>query len=222
MTATALPPPDRWRADAVRYRMLWRLVPSVNHKLAGAMQPVSLLAGMVARQMQRPQPEIPTVVRHAVDMQQACKAAVATRTDVMTWFQPSETKRVSLVDEAAQCCWLLTAEFAIRGCSINNVIADVQGEVLQTCLRTMCVSTLLAILDNASGPVAVQLGSLPANGDGVTIVASWTPLESSYVASDSNGSHRLSWDDLQAVAVDLGVALQRTTEQIELTFTLAT
>ncbi len=223
MTDTPVNPrSDAWRADAVRYRMLRRLVPSVNHKLAGAMQPVSLLAGMFARHLQRPQFDLATLSKQAADMQHACKAAVATRTDVMSWFHSSEQKWVSLVNEAQQCAWLLTAEFAILGCSIDNQIADAPGIVLQDIARAMCMVMLFAILDNAEGPVSVQLRSLPTSQSGESILASWSPLAASDIWRSIDSGHKISWDDLQAVADDLEVRLQRSAAQIEMTFKLAT
>jgi len=221
MTDTAVNPrPDAWRADAVRYRILWRLVPSVTHKLAGSMQPVSMLAGIFARQLQRPNLDIPAMTKQVVDMQQACKAAVTVRTDVMSWFQPSETKLTSIADEAAQCTWLLSAEFAIRGCSVDNLIADAPGLVPQSCIRTMFMATLFAILDNAEGPLGVELRTLPHGNNGATIVASWFPLAPSDLSPFASSENTIGWDDLQAVAAQSGVALQRTDAQIDFCFTL--
>jgi hypothetical protein len=217
----AKPHTDAWRADAVRYRILRRLVPSVNHKLAGSMQPMTMLAGIFARQLQRPQPDIPALSKQVADMQQVCKAAITTRTEAMTWFHPSETEWVSMTSEAAQCMRLLNAEFAIRGCSLDNQMADAQHVVLQTCLRTMVMATLFAILDNAEGPVAVELRSLPASSTGATLVASWSPLTASDISRYSNSGHTIGWDDVQAVADQLGVGLQRTSAQIDMLFTLA-
>jgi len=212
---------DAWHADAVRYRLLWRLVPSVTHKLAGSMQPVTMLASIFARRLQRPQPDIPALGKQVADMQQACKDAIATRSAMMAWFQPSETELVSIADEAAQCVQLLTAEFAIRGSSVDNRVADAQGVVLQTCVRTMILATLFAILDNAEGPVAVELGSPPDNSTGATIVAAWSPLIASDDTANSHSRQTIGWDDLQAVADQVGVGLERTSAQIEMHFTLA-
>lgn len=222
MTDTALAPHhDVWRADAVRYRILWRLVPSVTHKLAGSMQPVSMLAGIFARHLQRPNLDIPVLTKQAADMQHACKAAVAVRTDVMRWFQPSATETASIADEASQCTWLLSAEFAIRGSSVDNQIADAPGLASQSCLRTMFMATLFAIMDNAKNPVAVQLRALPQGNNSPVIVASWIPLATSDLSPFNSSGNTIGWDDLQAVAEQSGVVLQRTDAQINLRFTLA-
>lgn len=209
------------RADAVRYRMSWRLVPSINHKLAGSMQPISMLASILARHLQRPQLDIPALSKQVADMQQACKTAITTRTEVMGWFQPSETELATIADEAAQCVWLLTAEFAIRGSSVKNLMSDATGVVLQSELRTMFMATLFAILDNVEGPVAVQLYTLPASGRGVTVIASWNPLASADTSNQSSGGKSIDWDDVQSVAEQLGVGLQRKATQIDLHFALA-
>lgn len=222
MTDTfAKPRPDAWRADAMRYRMLWRLVPSMSHKLAGAMQPVSMLAALVARHLQHSQPDIQALSGQVANLQEACKAAITARTDVMAWFQPSETKSVSIADELTQCTRLLTAEFAMRGCSVDNRLADAQGATLQINLRTVFMASLFAILDNAEGPVEVQLRCMPASSGSATIVVSWNPLAASDISPHSNGRHTIGWDDLQAVADQLGVGLERTSAQIDLFFTLA-
>ncbi len=122
--AIAMSGSDPWRADAARYKVMWRIVPSVNHKLAGSMQPITMLASMLVRHVQRPQPDMQALTKLAVDMQQACKAAITTRPDVLAWFQPSEHQTTSIATEVAQCDNLLTGEFAIRGSSIDNQTVD--------------------------------------------------------------------------------------------------
>lgn len=212
-----------WRADAVRYKMLWRLVPSVNHKLAGSMQPITLLAGMVARQLQRAEPDIQRLSKQMADMQQACKDAVSTRTDVLRWFQPSEVEKVPIGSEAARCTRLLTAEFAIRGCSIDDQTTGADAVVRQSHVRAMLTAALFGILDNAEGPVAVRLHAPPGASDGVTICAAWTQLPVSALSqpgSDSDG-HALSWDDVQAIADQLGIDVHRKPAQFEIRFALA-
>ncbi len=207
-----------WRADAARYNMLWRLVPSVNHKLAGAMQPITMLAGMVARHLQRPQTDVQALTQQVANLQQACKAAVATRTDILAWFQPSEQKRVSLGTEVAQCASLLTGEFAIRGCSIENLAPDDLPLARQACVRNLLTAALFGILDNAGGPVAVQLGATAHGGDDTSIDVSWTRLAPADLPQPGDTGHTIGWDDVQAIADQLGIAMRRTQTQLSIRF----
>lgn len=207
---------DPYRADAARYKIMWRLVPSVNHKLAGSMQPMTMLAGMLARHLQRAQTDPQVLTKLAADMQQTCKAAITTRTDVLAWFQPSEQLLVSIEAEVAQCASMLTAEFAIQGCSIDNQVASEPTTVRQAYVRTMLTAALFGILDNTAGPVAVQLRVLPPNSDGTTIVLSWTDLSASSMRPLNSVDHAIRWDDVQAIADQMHVHMLRTAQQCDI------
>lgn len=205
------PSANPFRADAARYNILWRLVPSVNHKLAGSMQPISMLAGMLARHLQRAQVDPEVLIKLAADLQLACKTGIATRADVLAWFQPSENQKVSIQTEVAQCTNMLTAEFAIRGSSIDNQVASDGVGVPQAYTRILLVAVLFGVLDNAPGPVAVQLGSSTEAASGSTIIVSWTDLPESDLRTSDSPSHAVSWNGVEAIADQLGVKLQRST-----------
>lgn len=209
---------NRLRADAARYNIMWRLVPSVNHKLAGSMQPITMLAGMLARHLQRAQPDPHVLIKLAADMQQTCKAAVTTRADVLAWFQPSESQRVSVEIEVAHCTSMLTAEFAIQGCSIDNQVASQPTNLQQAHVRTLFTAALFAILDNAPGPVAVQVRALPASSHRTTIVLSWTDMAASELRPLRDASHAIKWDDVQAIADQMGVPVRCTANQCDMHF----
>ena len=182
------------------------------------MQPITMLAGMLARHLQRAQTDPQVLVKLAADMQLACKTAVATRADVLAWFQPSEKKLVSVEAEVTHCTGMLTAEFAIQGCSIDNQVESQPIAVPQTYIRTMLTAALFGVLDTAPGPVAVQVRALPARSDGATIVLSWTHLVASDLQASSNASHAIGWDDVQAIADQMGVRMLRTSEHCEMDF----
>ncbi len=219
--AIAMSGSDPWRADAARYKVMWRIVPSVNHKLAGSMQPITMLASMLVRHVQRPQPDMQALTKLAVDMQQACKAAITTRPDVLAWFQPSEDKKTSIATEVAQCDNLLTGEFAIRGSSIDNQTVDANIVVHQACVRTMLTVALFAVLDNAPGPVAVQLHCSPGSNDNTTITLSWKPIAVTVPSLRSSQKHDIAWDDVHAIAEQLGLTIDRRSSELEMHFASA-
>lgn len=219
--STTSPPASAWRADAARYNIMCRLVPSVNHKLAGSMQPITMLAGMLARHLQRTPPDMLVLTKQVANMQLACKAAITTRTDVLAWFQPSEQQLTSIASEATQCASLLTAEFAMRGCSIDNQTANGPAVVRQASVRTMLTAVLFGILDNTVGPVTVHLQDLPASNQDASIVASWTPLAPSNIPPSHN-SQVIGWADVQAIADQLRVGIRRKPTRIEMHFAVAT
>lgn len=223
INSKASPRPDPWHADAVRYRMLWRLVPSVNHKLAGSMQPITMFASMFARQLQRPQPDIQTLSKQAADMQLACKAAIKTRTEVMTWFQPSETILASVGSEVTQCTRMLTAEFAIRGSSVDNLVGPNDAMVQQSCVRTMLMAALFAILDDAKAQVTVQLSTPAESSDSASVVASWRPAVATAadLPQHSSSAPVISWADVQALADQLEVGMQLSATQVTMRFASA-
>lgn len=186
------------------------------------MQPITMMAGMLARQLQRAQTDPQTLVKLATDMQLACKSAIAARTDVLTWFQPSEQNLGSIDAEVAQSTNMLTAEFAIQGCSIDNQVQDRPQAVLKSNLRTVLIAALFAILDTAHDPVVVQLRVLPSStNDGTTIALSWTTLPASDLRSTPDTRHTIGWEDVQAIADQTGVGMRRADDRCEIDFAAA-
>jgi hypothetical protein len=217
----SVPQPDEWHADATRYKMLFRLVPSMNHKMAGTMQPVAMLAGMMTRHLNRELPDVQVLSQNVADMQIACKAAVAARIEVLGWLQPAGPHKISIADGVLQCTNLLSAEIAMNSCTIDNQTARMRTNVEQATLRSLLTAVLFAVLDNAAGPMAVQLRATGDKTRNTTLVVSWTPLAGANTMDTGNMHHRIGWDGVQAIADQEGVKLRRTPDQVDMRFPVA-
>ncbi|MEO8542019.1 MAG: hypothetical protein ABI434_00475 [Burkholderiaceae bacterium] len=194
----------------------------MNHKMAGSMQPVAMLAGMMARRLNREQPDIQVLVQNVTDMQLACKAAVVVRNEVLGWFHSSEHKKISIADSVAQCVGLLSVEFALNGCTIDNQTAPLRADVEQASVRSLLTATLFAVLDNAVGPMAVRLRAKAGKSRETGLIVSWTPLASAREPSPGTLNHEIGWDGVQAIADQDGVRLLRTPAQVVMQFAAAT
>lgn len=216
--ANDLLPADPWRADAARYKMMWRLVPSANHKLAGSMQPITMLAGMLGRHLQKPQPDLQVMGKLAADMQLACKAAIVSRTEVLSWFQPTDEPVAPVAEVVSQCTNLLTAEFAIRGSSIENLTCDAVATVKFSEVRSLLFAALFTVLDAASDAVAVQIHADESDLGTVELVVSWIPTPSANQTHQLADTHAIVWEDLQAIARQSALTAMRAESRISIQF----
>jgi len=209
---------EQWRADATRYKLLLRLVPAINHKLAGSLQPVSMLAALMARHLSRAQPDMSILSQNAADIQRTCKAAAVARADVLGWIQAPGSRPVTMAAGVAQCIGMLSAEFAIRGCTIDNQTGAAHAEVDLGAVTTLLASTLLTLLDGMTSPLAIRLQENAAIDREAGIVVSWTEMAQTEPLATGSNRHAIGWDDVQAIAAQEGVAMQHRHGRAELLF----
>jgi hypothetical protein len=102
---------------------------------------------------------------------------------------------------------LLSAEIALRGCTIDNLGASQHVKVEQSIARSMLAAALFALLDE-DGPIAIQLRG-QADGDRhASLALIWMPLASPAMPPMDRPDHVVSWSDVQAIAVQEGVAVR--------------
>lgn len=215
----------RQRADAVRYMLLQRLQPALNHKLAGTMQPIAMIAAMMARRLKKPAPELDVLAQNTDDIVAACKAATATRSQLLGWLGANQAQPVSVATAIAQCTELLHAEFAMRGCSLHAEDAD-DGSSDHDCaesLRHLLCAVLYAVVDTS--PVALALVIRPSKAAAgrvcIRITCNETKSAGSLAGEDVHMPRPavpMGWDDVRALAAVERARLEISPSQVDIEF----
>lgn len=198
--------------EAARYAVLRRIGSAIRHQIAGALQPVSMMASMLERRLQAQPPNLDALRRNSGEMSALSRAAGAECVALMSWLAPPPGEQVPLARGIEDCLHLLTTELSFRGFTVTDATQGETALVCRNAVRMLAVAGLLALTDSATsaahvrvsvareaGFVLLSMAMAPSGGDGE-------------LPPPAKGYRALSWRDVQAlaeaedVAVELGVA----------------
>lgn len=196
--------------EAARYALLRRLAPSIRHHLVVHLQPISMVHELLDRRLRAAEPNLLAVQESANKIHGFARAALASTLNMVGWLAP-DAAAVSRVDTCvAECASLLGSSLSFRGYALHNEVAGVEGEVSQPALRSVLTATLLFLSDEQPAPADLRI-TAKAGPDGVRLsVTSTAATHGDDTASATSPVYRaLTWADLQALAGDDGVHVER-------------
>ncbi len=124
-------------ADAARYALLRRLMPEIEHKLAGMLQPIAMIAVVMERRLANSAPDPQTLTKNVHDLVSLSKEAGAARAELMDWLAPHEPQAVAAVgDVIAQCLKMIATEFSMKGHVLVNEVGELPHPVPRSPVRT--------------------------------------------------------------------------------------
>ncbi|HSV81031.1 MAG TPA: hypothetical protein VLK85_17665 [Ramlibacter sp.] len=208
----AQPSPE---AEAARYALLRRLAPSMRHHLVVNLQPIGMIYEVLERRLRAPQPDLAHVQDSANKINGFARAALNSSLEVVGWLAPDEAVPVAVEEGARECASLLATSFSFRGYSLRNEVAAMSGQVRRSTLRSLLTGALILSTDHLQPPVELVLAAEPEKGG---VLVSVTPRVSNGDKGFANepGYRKLEWQDLQALAAEDGVRLERQGERLEI------
>lgn len=201
--------------EAARYAVLRRIGSAIRHQLAGALQPVSMLASLLERRVQAETPDLDAVRKTATEIGTLSRSASSECVALMSWIAPHEGARVPASEGVQDCLHLLTTELSFRGFSVVNASAGEDALVDTLMLRTMLPASLMALTDGAAQAAQVHV-SVQASDETVTVSLALTPVERSEPPGQAKGYRPLTWQDVEALAAYEGVAVRTTAQGVDL------
>ena len=196
--------PDRM-AESARYAVLSRLAPMLRHDVAGALQPLGMIAALLQKRLQAAAPEMAAVAKSADTLQILSKEAAATCLGVMGWLVSKGEENVSAQAGAQELLTLMETELFLHGLVGVNDIPVAEAKFARLFFRGVFAAALLALCDCSAGAGSVHVGLRELCGaPGVCLrvaPAALTPL-----AEPVQRQRRIGWDDVQALAAAAGVA----------------
>jgi hypothetical protein len=198
--------PDRL-AESARYAVLSRLAPMLRHDVAGALQPLGMVAALLQRRLQAVAPEMPAVAKSADTLQVLSKEAAATCLGVMGWLAPKGEESVCAQAGAQELLTLMETELFLHGLlGVNDIPAD-EANFSRLFFRGPFAAALLALCDHHSvGAGSLHVGLLDVQGQ-PGLCLRFAPDALTPTAQPVQRQRRIGWDDVQALAAAAGVAV---------------
>ncbi len=192
-------------AEAARYALLRRIAPSLRHKLMGALHPISLLAGVAARQAE---------IDAGGDSVRECAAKIRIQTQAATgatlaalaWIADEERPAVAADEAITACVTLVRSDFEMRGIAID-ANGLVNAHVPSRPLRELFLGALFAATDDQGGSQVVQIGAQRV--DNTVEIALETRLGDAIDDVVPRTERCITWLDLEALAIFNGCRVTR-------------
>jgi hypothetical protein len=196
--------PDRM-AESARYAVLVRLAPMLRHDVAGALQPLGMIAALLQRRLQAAVPEMVAITKSADTLHVLTKEAAATCLGVMGWLAPKQEESVCAHAGAQELLTLMETELFLHGLVGLNDIPAGEARFARLFFRGVFAAALLALCDHSAGAGSVHVGLLNLHG-AAGVCLRLAPDTLTPPAQPVQRQRRIGWDDVQALAAAAGVA----------------
>jgi hypothetical protein len=144
-------------ADAARYAVLKRIAPKLRHDMAGAMQPIGMIAMVLQRRLQAPEPDLEAIAKNVAAMASLVKEATTGGMSAMGWLAPREEAVVGLRAGVDEVIKLLAMELSASGLTpVIDLPADAT-RVPREWVRSVITGALLACCDERGGPGTLHI-----------------------------------------------------------------
>ncbi len=214
------PPTDLKRnADASRYALLRRLAPAMRHRMAGDLQPVTLMAALIERRLKAAVPDLPAVAKSSSEVRQLATAATRSSLDLMGWIALDPEARVPLDKGVQEGLHLVATELSFRGFKCASQTQGMGFEVALSPMRGVFAAALLALTDAAAKPANVVVTAQP-QGHEVVVTVALMPFDTAATASETATApgeefqlsiaayRKIDWSDVEAMAAADGLEFQ--------------
>ena len=204
-------------AESARYALLRRLAPAIRHDMAGALQPISMVAAMLEKRLQKPDPDLLALAKNVNAVNALAREASLSCMALMNWLSPRLDESTPVYTGVAEAIALVTTDLSFRGFTLVNQTETVDAAVAVrvSMLRGLFMAALLAMTDSHSGPARVLLGA-DAQGDKLVFSITLEPTEDELLAGMPPVYRSLDWDDVRALAGAESVVLVHTPSRVEL------
>jgi len=234
MTDTATLPTDTNRqparitterlAEAARYALLRRLAPAIRHDMAGALQPISMVAVLLEKRLQKTVPDLAVIGKNVHDINTLAREASSACMQLMGWLAPKQDVPVAIGAGVQEAMSLIATELSFQGVDLVNDAARVTATLPVSVLRGLFMASLLALTDTHPGPATVVLAAAVDGGHTVLSLTRTATAggegEGDRDAMAAPASYRaLDWDDVRALAAAESVQLVLGPGRVELRFT---
>jgi hypothetical protein len=210
-------PTNAASAEAARYAVLRRMGSAIRHQVAGALQPVGMLASMLERRVQAAQPNMDALRKNCSEMSGLARSASAECVALMGWLAPpNEGELVPLGEVVDECVHLLATELSFRGFIVSTALQARETPVPRTALRNVLPACLMALTDGASAAGEVRLQSSVEPAGGLRVSLAFIVGSDTQQPARAKAYRPLIWRDVQALAADEGIDLTIEQERVDL------
>lgn len=209
--------------EAARYALMRRLLPAIRHNIAGSLQPIGMLAAMLARRMTAEAPDLAQLGKNTQALQNLSKEAAVTSVNLLAWLAPKDNDAVAVNSAVQECLGLVGTELSFRGFAIDDQTTEVTTALPKGMLRGVLAASLLALTDAAEGAASVVVRA-QSHTHGMRLTLSLEPGGTPGLAEMGSAIpiyRALQWADVQAMADAEGVALVYSASSAQLEYLAA-
>ena len=216
-TGTTSDDPLARLAESARYALLRRLAPAIRHDMAGALQPISMVAAMLEKRLQKPAPDLLALAKNVNTVNALAREASLSCMALMNWLSPKPDEFALVYTGVADATALVTTDLSFKGFTLVNQTETVDAAVTVrvSVLRGLFMAALLAMTDSHTGPARVLLGA-DVQSDKLVLGITLEPTEGELLAGTPPVYRSLDWDDVQALAAAESAVVVRTPGCVEL------
>jgi len=185
--------------EAARYALLQRLAPALRHNIAGALQPVTMMAAILERRLQALQPDLVVLGKNSDSIRSLSIDAARSCMDLMSWLTPNSNEWISVKEGVDKAVSLVTTDFSFRGFTIHNETGHVMTEVPQSLLRHLLMASLITLTDLALAPATVLL-TVDVADDELLFTLTMTGADGVNTQVSLEPYRSLDWKDVQCLA----------------------
>ena len=211
---------EKFREESARYALMRRIAPALRHHMAGTLQPIGMIAAIMERRLQAPEPDLAVLRENAKSVGTLSRSAAAASMNLMTWVAPKDNGLIALQAGVEECVGMLATDLAFRGFTVTNTIDAPEMMTSVFALRNVFTASLIALTDAARVPAQVTFSSVTEGGHARVTIAV-TAEEGAAVSEDPRPYRKLDWDDVQALATAEKVTLTRAAGRVDMLFSEA-
>ena len=205
---------ERW-AEAARHAVLGRVLPGLQHDVAGAMHPLLMTLTVLARRVQKPEPDLAAITQGVLSLSAAVKKATADCISALAWAGSSHDPCVSLRDGVDLAAKLLALDMSENALTVVNNVADSSATAPQSFIRSVFIGSLLAFCDQHAAGGALEVTFQEAAADSPhagrlqLLLLPSDVIKSPSFLNEARKLRVIGWPDVQAMAESCGVRMAR-------------
>ena len=208
-------------AESARYALMRRLLPAIRHNIAGALQPVGMMAAMLERRMKGVSPDLVQLGQNSQALNALSREAAATSLSLMSWLAPKDNELLAVGAAVEESLALMNTELSFRGFVIVNQAADSQLQLPRGVLRSVFTASLIALTDRTQDAATVVVSAAQSDGQ-IQLHIALQPGGNAALGGFSSrvSSYRsMGWDDVLALAQAEGASLSHDACSVQLRHT---
>ena len=193
-------------AEAARHAVLGRVLPSLRHDVAGAMQPVRTLLAVLERRVQNLEPDLAAITKNVISLSGLTKQAAEDCMNAVAWSDIAHDPCVNLRDSVDEAARLLALELSLNTLVLVNDVADGSATAPQSFFRGVFIGALLAFCDQhaAGGLLKVTFQEAgaehPHAGQLHLRMLPSSAVEPPALPTAPRKPRQIGWPDVQAMA----------------------
>ncbi|RYY93718.1 MAG: hypothetical protein EOO24_26215 [Comamonadaceae bacterium] len=203
-------------ARAARHDILRRLAPPLRHDMVVHLQSVGLLAETLTARLDRGLTAPHDLQAALSKLNRLSRQAVTNCLQVAGWMAHADDDTIALRDAVQECARLLATSLDFRGLALRVEAGDALIDVARPAARFLLAAAVITLADDADAPGDLVVRAHATSTHGVATIDYVRQPDPGFGALHEPVDAPLDWTEVQALAAEHGVQVQREPQSIVL------